>query len=121
MKRKILIIDDDSSIIELLTLFLEQHGNDVVSEKSAEKGLALVRKQSCDLILLDIMLPDADGIDVLKRMKKIVPQVPVIMITGGSDLEIAKKSLHEGAVDYITKPFDFDYLHTTVIANMFGA
>ena len=121
MKKKILIIDDDANIISLLTLFLQRNGSDVLSGQSAEKGLAFIRKQDFDLILLDIMLPDASGLDVLKRIKKIVPHVPVIMITGGCDLEIARKSLSEGAVDYITKPFDLDYLHTTVIANMLGA
>ena len=121
MKRKILIIDDDLNIIKLLSLFLERNGSEVLSEQNAEKGLAVIRKHNFDLILLDIMLPDVNGLDVLKRIKKMVPNIPVIMITGGNDLEIAKKSLSEGAVDYITKPFDFDYLHTTVIANMLGA
>jgi DNA-binding NtrC family response regulator len=121
MGKKILIIDDDEQILDLLKMFLESNDHEVSTASSAEKGLAQVRKKAFDLILLDIMLPDEDGITVLGNMKKIVPNVPVIMITGGSDVEIAKECLKKGAVDYITKPFDFDYLRTAIIANMLGA
>ena len=121
MKKNILIIDDDPSIVELLTLFLKENESNVKSGNTAESGLALARKQEFDLILLDIMLPDSNSVDAIKNLQKIVPQTPVLLITGGSNLEIAKQCLLEGAVDYITKPFDFEYLHTTVIANMLGA
>ena len=121
MGKTILIIDDDPEILELLTAFLKQNESDVVSEPNAEKGLAQARKQEFDIILLDIMLPDGDGVDVLKNMHRIAPKTPIIMITGGSDLDLAKECLKLGAVDYITKPFDFEYLHTTVIANMLGS
>ena len=121
MKKTILIIDDDPNIVELLTLFLKENGSDVYSGSTAESGLALARKYRVDLILLDIMLPDSNGVEALKSLQKIAPHTPAIMITGGSNLETAKRCLKEGAVDYITKPFDFEYLHTTVIANMLGA
>ncbi len=121
MKKKILIIDDDLNIIDLLTAFLSEKGSNVFSAITAEGGLALARKQEFDLILLDIMLPDGDGVEVLKHLQKMTILTPIIMITGGTNLEVAKQCLQIGAVDYITKPFDFSYLHTTVTANMLGA
>jgi len=121
MEKSILIIDDDSQILELLGMFLKNIGHDVFSASTAEKGLALARKKELDLILLDIMLPDGDGLSILSNLMKITPNVPVIMITGGSDIEVAEKCLQNGAVDYITKPFDFEYLRTTIMANMLGS
>ncbi len=121
MGKNILIIDDDKQILELLGMFLKNNGHDVISASTAEKGLALARKEEFDLILLDIMLHDGDGVTVLKNLMKIAPNVPVIMITGGSDITIAEECLKSGAVDYITKPFDFEYLRTTIMANMLGS
>ncbi len=121
MDKNILIIDDNQQILELLGMFLKNNGHDVSSAATAEKGLALARQQKFDLVLLDIMLPDGNGLSVLNNLTKIAPNVPVIMITGGSDIQIAKQCLQSGAVDYITKPFDFEYLRTTIMANMLGS
>lgn len=121
MDKNILIIDDDPNILELMERFLQNNGHLVSKSSSAEKGLALARKQEFDLILLDIMLPDGDGYTVLENLNKIAPNVPVIMITGGNDITVAEKCLQSGAVDYITKPFDFEYLRTTIMANMLGS
>jgi two-component system response regulator HydG len=121
MDKKILIIDDDLYILELLETFLENHDHKVSTASTAEKGLAFARKTEYDLILLDIMLPDCNGEAVLNSLLAITPKTPVIMITGGSNIEIAKRCLEHGAVDYITKPFDFEYLYTTIIANMLGS
>ena len=120
MTKKILIIDDDAQIRELLKMFLENNDHEVMAAPTAEKGLALARKNEFDLVLLDIMLPDEDGVTTLNNLQKISPNVPVIMITGGNDLEVAEECLSAGAVDYITKPFDFEYLRTSIIANMLG-
>jgi len=121
MDKKILIIDDDASIVELLEIFLKNHDHQVSSASTAEKGLALARKTEYDLILLDIMLPDSHATTTLNALLKIASKTPIIMITGGTNIEIAKKCLEYGAVDYITKPFDFEYLYTTIIANMLGS
>jgi len=118
MDKTVLIIDDDEQILELLKLFIENNQCKADTASSAEKGLALVRKKEYDLVLLDIMLPDGDGLSMLRNIKKSASAVPVIMITGGNDIKVAEQCLEEGAVDYITKPFDFEYLRTTVIANM---
>jgi DNA-binding NtrC family response regulator len=120
-KKQILVIDDDTQIQELLQMFLENNGCDVATASTGEKGLAKARKSNFDLVLLDIILPDSDGISVLKNLKKILPNASVLMITGGNDTIIAENCLRDGAVDYITKPFDFEYLRTTVLANLLGA
>lgn len=119
-KKKILIIDDDNQILELLKLFADANDCDAVTEESAEKGLAMMRKQEFDMVLLDIMLSDGNGLSVLKNIKNISPQVPVIMITGGNDIQIAEECLKCGAADYITKPFDFEYLRTAILVNILG-
>ena len=121
MDKTVLIIDDDQQILDLLKLFVENNQCMAETAPSAEKGLAMVRKKEFDLVLLDIMLPDSDGLSVLKNIKKTAPAIPVIMITGGNDVKVAEQCLAEGAADYITKPFDFEYLRTTVIANMLAS
>lgn len=118
--KKILIIDDDKQILELLKMFVEANNCSAVTETSAEKGLAMIRKNNFEMVLLDIMLPDGNGLDVLKNIQKISPGLPVIMITGGNDIEIAEECMQVGAVDYITKPFDFEYLRTTMLVNSLG-
>ncbi len=117
-KKTILIIDDDVQILDLLKLFVESNDCNAVAESTAEKGLAMIRKQNFDIVLLDIILPDGCGLEVLRNIQKIAPSLPVIMITGGNDGIVAKECLDAGAVDYITKPFDFEYLRTTLLANL---
>ena len=112
----VLIIEDDPEFLKLLTIFVRENGCSVVSGSSAESGLAKVRIHGLNVVLLDIMLPDGDGVDVLKKIHKIYPRVPVIMITGVKDIEIATECMRNGAVDYITKPVDFEYLRTTLLA-----
>ena len=117
-KKNILIIDDDKQILELLKMFIESNDCNAFTEASAEKGMAMLRKKNFDTVLLDIMLPDGNGVDVLKNILKISPNTPVIMITGGNDTKTAKECLKAGAADFITKPFDFDYLRTTILATL---
>ena len=119
-KKNVLIIDDDPQILELLKMFVEANGCAAETESSAEKGMAMVRKKSYDMVLLDIMLPDGNGLDSLKNIQKIAPKLPVIMITGGNDVAVAEECLKVGAVDYITKPFDFEYLRTSMLVNILG-
>jgi len=117
--KRVLVVDDDSAICELLKIFLETHDCTVTTETGAEGALAQIRIHQFDLVLLDIMLGEYNGLQVLQSIKKVSPQVSVIMITGDRDIVLAKKCLDEGADDYISKPFDFEYLRESVFASLF--
>jgi len=118
-KAQILIVDDEQQVLDLLSAIMQKNGFSVITASTGKQALAKIRvSDSIKLILLDIHLPDYSGSDLLEQILKISPSASVIMITGGSDLELAKKCLDMGAKDYIKKPFDIDYLETSIIADI---
>ena len=119
MEPNILIIDDDPQILKLLSEFIEKIGYSAETAATAEEGLAKYRGKFYEIVLLDIMLPDGDGVSILKQIQKISPGISVIMITGVRDIEIATECMRSGAIDYITKPFDMEYLRTTILSYIY--
>ncbi len=117
-KTQVLIIDDSPEIVESLTVFLKQLDCKVFTAKNGEEGLALARIKNLSLILVDIVMPGMGGEEVLAKIKRIFPETPIIMITGYRDEDLAKKCMEIGAYDYITKPFDFEYLKTSVLSTL---
>ncbi len=115
---KILIIDDSLEIQESLKLFLENQGCTVYTASGGEEGLALARINDFRAILIDVCMPGLGGEEVLLKMKELFPETPIIMITGFEDQELAQKCMDSGAYDYITKPFDFEYLMTSVLSTV---
>ena len=116
---KIIIVDDDKTIRMFLETFLKKKGFQNV--KSFEKGqdaLDVINKEPVRLVLLDVRLPDFDGVEVLRRIKKIDKNVAVILITGFPDEEKAKEAIKEGAYDYIIKPFDLFYLELILLTKI---
>lgn len=115
----ILAIDDERNIRHLIRNELGVEGFDVATAKSGEEGLALLDKQTFDVVLLDIRLPEMDGLQVLRKVRSRVPRPEVIMITGYGDIQTAVESMKLGARDYITKPFKLSELLALVtqIAN----
>ena len=111
---KLLIIDDEKSIIDLLSVVFKKEGYSVSAALSARKALSLIDEQDFDLILSDIKLPQMSGMDVLKYVKKNKPFVPVVMITAYGTIKQAVEAFKLGAVDYIVKPFDIDELKLVV-------
>ncbi len=106
-KERILIVDDEEDIIDVIKFNLEREGYDVISVKSGEKGVDAVERHNPDLIILDLMLPGIDGIDVCKKLKgdSETKNIPIIMLTAkDSELDIII-GLEFGADDYMTKPF----------------
>lgn len=101
---KILIIDDDVDICTLLKRFLERNGYEVTTSFKGQEGIQQFKVADFDVVLTDFRLPDMDGIDVLKSIKQIKPNVPVIVITGYSDVGQAVKVIRQGAFEYVTKP-----------------
>ncbi|WP_281310742.1 sigma-54-dependent transcriptional regulator [Flavobacterium flavigenum] len=105
---KILLIEDDISFCKLLERFLEKKAFDVTIAFSAEEARLYIKKESFDLILTDLRLPDADGIVLMSEFKTSHPEIPVILMTGYSDVNTAVKAIKNGASDYISKPFNPD-------------
>ncbi|KIO52254.1 sigma-54-dependent transcriptional regulator [Flavobacterium hibernum] len=105
---KILLIEDDISFCKLLEKFLIKKDYDVTIAFSAAEARLAIKKESFDLILTDLRLPDSDGIGLMAEIKAAYPQTPVILMTGYSDVNTAVKAIKNGAADYISKPFNPD-------------
>ncbi|MCC9017431.1 sigma-54-dependent transcriptional regulator [Flavobacterium lipolyticum] len=105
---KILLIEDDISFCKLLEKFLIKKTYEVAIAFSAAEARVAIKKESFDLILTDLRLPDSDGIGLMAEIKMAYPQVPVILMTGYSDVNTAVKAIKNGAADYISKPFNPD-------------
>lgn len=105
---KILIIEDDISFCKLLEKFLIKKAFDVTIAFSADEARLAIKKESFDLILTDLRLPDSDGIGLMTEFKASNPEIPVILMTGYSDVNTAVKAIKNGAADYISKPFNPD-------------
>lgn len=106
-KSTILVIDDEKSIIDILDVSLKKEGLSVLSALDGLEGFEIANQEKPDLILLDIMMPDIDGYEVLERLKEDenTADIPVIFLTARVENEDKVKGLEAGAVDYITKPF----------------
>lgn len=104
MSQKILVVDDDLSISEMLTLVLESEGLDVVVVNEGSEAVAAFERENPDLILLDLMLPSVNGIDICRAIRA-KSQVPIVMLTAKTDTVDVVLGLESGADDYITKPF----------------
>jgi two-component system, OmpR family, response regulator len=116
MKRKILIIEDEKQIAHILTLELSYEGYETVSAYDGQTGLEMALKDEWDVILLDVMLPELDGIGVLQHFRKVNKDTPVIMLTARNATADKVNGLDQGANDYITKPFDIDELFARIRA-----
>jgi two-component system response regulator HydG len=101
---KVLIIDDDLDMCRLLERFLVRNSFEVRFAHTGKKGLEEVQNFPPDVILCDFRLEDTDGKDLLLQIKSMLPEVPVIIITGYSDIKIAVEVIKHGAYDYVTKP-----------------
>lgn len=101
---KILVIDDERPILEMLKLSLSSEGYDVLTAENGEKALEIFKEQCPKLVLTDIKMPGIDGIEVLKRIKTLNKEVEVIVITGHGDMDTAIAALQHGASDFVTKP-----------------
>jgi DNA-binding response OmpR family regulator len=105
LKYKILIVDDDVNICELLRLYLEKEGYETIVANDGKTAVDLALKHTPDLILLDIMLPQLDGWQVCREIRKFL-ETPIIMITAKGEVSDKILGLELGADDYVTKPFD---------------
>lgn len=104
MKPQILIVDDEESIRYTLSFFLSEAGCRVTCAADYDESMSLIRETEFDLVFLDIVLEGKSGIDLLKSIREIRPNMPVIVITGVPTSETAVESLRYGALEYIIKP-----------------
>ncbi|MFQ5455430.1 MAG: sigma-54-dependent transcriptional regulator [Nitrospirota bacterium] len=102
----ILIIDDDDNILLTLTLRLESYGYDVVTSNTGVSGIELCKERHPDMVLLDLKMPDINGLEVLKEIKQISYNIEVIILTAQATIESAVIAIKEGAYDYLTKPIE---------------
>ena len=103
---------------EVVIYDLEREGYEITRADDIEQAKAIYQETRPDLVLLDIRLPGMDGIEVLRRIKKINKDISVIMITAFADEEATKAAVKEGAYDYIMKPFDLAYLELSVLTKV---
>lgn len=111
---KILIVDDERLVRWSLRQKCEEWGYHVLEAAGGDPGLRLAQQESPDLVLLDVRMPDVNGIQVLEQIKKNADAPPVIMITADPQLDDVKTALKLGAYDFVGKPLDFEELHVTI-------
>ena len=110
----ILIVDDEKNLRRVLQNALEAEGHTVLQAATGEEALERFAKSPCDLVLLDMILPDLNGLQVLQRMKRHAPDVPVIIMTAFSEVRSAVEAMKAKAADYVCKPFDLDELRLVI-------
>src|ERR1700732_3439602 len=109
-KGSILVVDDESEIREGLELLLNMEGYAASSAESGEVGLAMLEETPCDLVLLDVSLPDHNALDLLREIRRRDPHLSVVLITAYGSIDMARAAFKGGAQDYITKPWSNDEL-----------
>lgn len=102
---KILLLDDEQRITEKLKFHLEKSGFQVFCANTPHEGFAVIEKEEPELLILDVMLPGMNGLDILKRVKSEHPQIEVVMISGFGDMDMVIQAMRQGASDFIRKPF----------------
>jgi DNA-binding NtrC family response regulator len=111
MKMNILVVDDEAPIRELLSTYLTKYGYEIISAGTAEEARKIVEGRVVHLVIMDIVLPDADGLELLSTLKQGHPNLPVVMLTGiGFDEELLQEAQQRGAAGYISKTLPLDQL-----------
>jgi len=113
---KILIIEDEEAIRRVLSKIISEENKNYFVEQAEDGfvGLSMIQSNDYDLVLCDIKMPKIDGVEVLVKVKKLKPEIPVVMISGHGDIETAVETMRLGAFDYIAKPPDLNRLLNTV-------
>lgn len=113
-KSRILVVDDEEALRTVLSSELVNSGYDVATASDGDEAISVVQNKKFDLVLLDIKMHRVDGFEVLKFIKKNLPAIKVIMLTGFADLKNAIESKKHGAEDFVSKPYDLVDLLTTI-------
>lgn len=111
---KVLVVDDEPEAVELLVEFLSSKGYEVLTATSGEEALRRVKEDRPHLVLLDVRMPQMNGLEVLQRIREIDAEMGVIMVTAVNEEDVGRKALELGAFDYIVKPLDLKYLERSL-------
>jgi putative nucleotidyltransferase with HDIG domain len=117
-RRRVLIVDDDHLVRDTLRFLLEDAGYDVWAVAHGADALAVLESQSIDIVLSDIFMPGMNGFDLLKQIRQRRPDVPVILVTGFGNIDMARQALKEGATDFITKPYNVNEIPILIERNL---
>jgi len=117
-KKSILIVDDEDEMRDLLKNFFKTKGYKTLEAKRGEEAIKLVQSEGPAVVLLDINMPEMDGLTTLKKLRDIDAKLGVVMITGDQDDKKVKKAIELGAYGYVLKPFDFLYLDLVVMSKL---
>ena len=115
---KMLVVDDELRICDFLKGFFATKGYQVFSSASGEEALMQVPTLKPQIVLLDVRMPGISGMDTLSKIKALLPDTKVIMVTAMDDDTLMTEAKSRGASDYITKPFSFDYLEGAVMRKL---
>ena len=107
---KLLLVDDEKEFVTVLSNRLRKRGIDVGKATCGSKAIQSLRRQDFDVALLDLKMEDMDGIEVLKIFKKMLPEMPIIILTGHGSDQAVKEGISHGAYDYLMKPCDIKEL-----------
>lgn len=114
MIKRLLVIDDDASFREVMKFSLEEEGYDVITAENGEEGLEVFKADPFPVVVTDLRMPGLDGMALLEKVLKMVPETLVIVITAFGDMETAVKAMKAGAFDFLPKPCDRDHFKLTV-------
>jgi DNA-binding response OmpR family regulator len=114
MAGKILVVDDEPEVRQLMEHFLTGCGYEVRIAENGRLALAALDTFMADVVLLDMHMPEMDGLETLKRLAARSPSLPVIMVTVNDDVETTTHLLQMGAADYVPKPFNLEYLEQAI-------
>jgi len=106
--KKILIVDDEADVVEVIEMLLKSEAYDVLKAYDGKEALGILEDDTPDLVILDIMMPEIDGVEVCRRMRKLekMKEVPIIMFSAKLSAQDKKNSFDAGADGFITKPFN---------------
>ncbi|OYT69641.1 MAG: two-component system response regulator [Armatimonadetes bacterium CP1_7O] len=117
-QRHVLIVDDDDLVRETLHFVLEDGGYRVYAASSGAEALRLLEREPIDIVLSDIFMPGMNGFDLLRQIREVAPNTPVILITGYGNIEMAREALKQGASDFITKPYNIHEIPIMIERNL---
>lgn len=111
MKQHILVVDDEPPIRELLQSYFTKHGYEVTVAENAQTAIRLADELSLHLVILDVLLPDSDGLEILQQLKAEHANLPIIIMTGiGFDEDLLQEAIQKGAAGYVSKSLPLDQL-----------